>query len=133
MGCKCQEIRNAITKLPGGKFLVGMLPALPGKGQTMKMLASAPGQRVQTTTGHHYSAGDDRIAHDIDPDDYAELARIGWRPLAPVTTVTRGPGGTTVVTSSVGGARPPVAAAADEGVTDGELASADPTAAESHE
>lgn len=28
MGCKCQEIRNAITKLPGGKFVVAMLPAL---------------------------------------------------------------------------------------------------------
>ena len=120
MGCKCQEIRDAITKLPGGKFLVGMLPALTAKGQTMKMLANAPGQRVQTTTGHHYTAGEDRIAHDIDRADYPELARIGWRPLAPTTTAS--PGG--IVTVGV---------AADEGVTAGELASAAATDDEPHE
>jgi hypothetical protein len=48
------------------------------------MRANAPGESVRTMTGNRYTAGADRIARDVSPDDVAELARLGWRRLVAV-------------------------------------------------
>ena len=45
------------------------------------MRALAPGESVQTISGNRYTAGADRIAHDVKEDDVAELAQRGWRRL----------------------------------------------------
>src|SRR5262245_23604620 len=77
MGCPCRQIRAAIERLPGGKFLTGLLPALPPKGPSMKMLARVPGQSFQLAHGPHYRADDDRVVH-VDADDVAGMPRLGW-------------------------------------------------------
>lgn len=79
MGCPCRQIRAAIEHLPGGKFLTGLLPALPptdAKGSSMKMLARVPGQTFQLAHGPSYRAGDDRVIY-VEPSDVAEMRRVG--------------------------------------------------------
>jgi hypothetical protein len=77
MGCPCREIRAAIELLPGGRFLTGLLPALPPtKGPSMKMLAPVAGQRFQLAHGPHYQADADRIVH-VETADVAEMRRVG--------------------------------------------------------
>ena len=76
MGCPCRQIRAALSHLPGGKFLVGLLPALPPKGLSMKMLARVPGQSFQLAHGPHYRADDDRVIY-VETADVAEMHRLG--------------------------------------------------------
>jgi hypothetical protein len=76
MGCPCRQIRAALSHLPGGKFLVGLLPALPPKGPQMKMLARVAGQSFNLAHGPHYRADDDRVVH-VDASDVAEMHRLG--------------------------------------------------------
>ena len=75
MGCPCRQIRAALSHLPGGKFLVGLLPALP-KGPNMKMLAPVAGQSFHLVSGNSYFADDDRRVH-VEPGDVAEMRRVG--------------------------------------------------------
>jgi hypothetical protein len=83
MGCPCREIRNQIARLPGGRFLLGLLPDLPAqKGPHMKMVAPVPGQSIQTSTGRHYRADETRVIHDVNPEDISELRRVGCVDLA---------------------------------------------------
>jgi hypothetical protein len=83
MGCPCREVRNQIARLPGGKFLLGLLPDLPAdKGPHMKMVAPVPGQSIQTSSGNHYRADEARVIHDVNPDDVSELRRVGCVDLA---------------------------------------------------
>ena len=79
MGCPCRQIRAAISHLPGGKFLVGLLPALPPKGPSMKMLARVAGQSFQLAHGPHYRADDDRVIY-VEPADVDEMRRLGCEP-----------------------------------------------------
>ena len=76
MGCPCRQIRAALSHLPGGKFLVGLLPALPPKGPSMKMLARVAGQSFQLAHGPLYRADDDRVIY-VEPGDVAEMRRLG--------------------------------------------------------
>ena len=77
MGCPCREIRAAIELLPGGRFLTGLLPALPPtKGLAMKMLAPVAGQSFHLAHGPHYQADADRIVH-VEAADVAEMRRVG--------------------------------------------------------
>lgn len=82
MGCPCRQIRAAFEHLPGGRFLVGLLPALPPKGPPMKLLARVPGQPFTLAHGPHYRAGDDRVV-EVDPADVAEMRRLGCTDLPP--------------------------------------------------
>jgi len=75
MGCRCREIRAAIDRVPGGKFLTGLLPALP-KGPTMKMLARVAGQSFNLANGAQYFADDDRVV-EVETHDVAEMRRVG--------------------------------------------------------
>jgi hypothetical protein len=43
----------------------------------MKLLAKVPGQSFSLAHGPHYHAGEDRVIHDVDPADVAELRRLG--------------------------------------------------------
>src|SRR5215510_7679053 len=79
MGCPCRQIRAALSHLPGGKFLVGLLPALPPKGPSMKMLARVPGQSFQLARGPLYRADGDRVIY-VEPADVAEMRRLGCEP-----------------------------------------------------
>jgi hypothetical protein len=78
MGCPCRQIRAAIEHLPGGKFLTGLLPALPtdAKGPSMKMLARSPGQTFHLAHGAHYRADAERIVY-VETADVAEMRRVG--------------------------------------------------------
>jgi hypothetical protein len=76
MGCPCRQIRAALSHLPGGKFLVGLLPALPPKGPQMKMLARVAGQSFNLAHGPHYRADDDRVIY-VETGDVAEMRRLG--------------------------------------------------------
>jgi hypothetical protein len=77
MGCPCREIRAAIELLPGGRFLTGLLPALPPtKGLAMKMLAPVAGQSFHLAHGPHYQADADRVLH-VAAADVAEMRRVG--------------------------------------------------------
>lgn len=77
MGCPCRQIRTAIEHLPGGKFLTGLLPALPPeKGPPMKMLARVPGQTFHLAHGPIYRADHDCVV-DVMPGDVAEMRRVG--------------------------------------------------------
>lgn len=76
MGCPCREIRAALARVPGGKFLVGLLPALPPKGPAMKMLARVPGQSFNLANGAQYFADADRVLY-VAVEDVAEMRRVG--------------------------------------------------------
>ena len=77
MGCRCREIRAAIEHLTGGKYLTGLLPALPPtKGPSMKMLAPVAGQTFHLSHGPHYQADGDRILY-VEGADVAEMRRVG--------------------------------------------------------
>jgi hypothetical protein len=78
MGCPCREIRAAVSRfVPGGKYLVGLLPALPSKGSVMKMLAPAAGQSFNLSTGGQYFSDPHRVIHDVQIQDVAEMRRVG--------------------------------------------------------
>jgi hypothetical protein len=78
MGCPCREIRAAVSRfVPGGKYLVGLLPALQSKGPVMKMLAPAAGQSFNLSTGGQYFSDEHRVIHDVQIQDVAEMRRVG--------------------------------------------------------
>jgi hypothetical protein len=80
MGCPCRQIRAAIEHVPGGKFLVGLLPALPPtEGLAMKMLAPVAGQSFHLAHGPFYRAAAERVIV-VAAEDVAEMSRLGCVP-----------------------------------------------------